>query len=975
MEHTEPKQSLLPFWQLLKVNLLQTVRRVTHAGSKSGTLSAIVALFLVLYPLIAAGMFWAGLRYVSKFPGLGDMLIERLVFLLFAFLFVMLLFSNIVVGYTNMFRNGETRFLQTLPISSDNIFRWKLVETTVVASWAFLMLVAPLLVAFGIHQKADASFYWITPFLVAMFIMLPSVLGCWVAVFIARYMDRSLFQITAVLLLVGLLYMVGIHLQPDAATEQTLETRVMDLLDRMMSKTDFAQMPFLPSYWVSSTVNHWVDGARNLSWFFIQLLLANVMFFGFLSFTETGRYFYRSLSTTLSRGSLAGDWSQLVTFTPRLCAQVIVLAWFLPLINFAPVHNYWKQQFAPVSEQYAAMKKDEDVNTVSLGMWLTNEVSALEPRIAQGGLYPLKPELRRIYERNLSGEIQQLGPDLDFLIQANLRGSVTGLDLTHGRTILQNRAAAFAAEQEATLMPDAPIDRLVFLEPTSDLELEGNTVRFTTGARDLQPGATYRIHLRHRVSLVDDNEMPTGETIWAPDPGNYLTGTLSAEGSRYRLTLGPPTGEENPVPIGVQGLDTVLWWQDQTTDTPPDPETEPSPEPSWILARTIEAPHAVAPTETASLPANGMLAIPLLALFAWVWNTRTAHCIAAGGIVLTLVYLIVQLNPVVSGISLEQSLGISGFIGMGAWIILVVALIQGASVLWQERLEARYQVWYRARLERQKEFHYQAGPLESVLSRIPFVSGDILAVLLKDLRVFWRDTAQWGQSLFLFIILLIYILNLRFFTEQFTTLFGGGRFGGDYFLKLVSFMNLAACSLNLATLTTRFVYPQFSLEGKRLWIVGLSPLGLGRVVQVKFLLATCISLLISFPLIWLSSEMLQLPTIQKLFFCAAISVMAFALNGLAVGMGVLYPNLKEDNPSKIVSGFGGTFCLVISFVYIGMAVMMLGIGSPFGSPWQFMGRADESRQLIYLSMFLIFSLMVGLGPLYYGLHRARRFEH
>ena len=33
-------------------------------------------------------------------------------------------------------------------------------------------------------------------------------------------------------------------------------------------------------------------------------------------------------------------------------------------------------------------------------------------------------------------------------------------------------------------------------------------------------------------------------------------------------------------------------------------------------------------------------------------------------------------------------------------------------------------------------------------------------------------------------------------------------------------------ALNLATLTTRFVYPQFSLEGKRLWIVGLSPLGL-----------------------------------------------------------------------------------------------------------------------------------------------------
>ena len=100
-------------------------------------------------------------------------------------------------------------------------------------------------------------------------------------------------------------------------------------------------------------------------------------------------------------------------------------------------------------------------------------------------------------------------------------------------------------------------------------------------------------------------------------------------------------------------------------------------------------------------------------------------------------------------------------------------------------------------------------------------------------------------------------------------------------------MNLAACALNLATLTTRFVYPQFSLEGKRLWIVGLSPLGLNRVVGVKFMLATVISLAISIPLIWLSSNMLHLPAAQKVFFCVGISVMALTLNGLAMGMGVM----------------------------------------------------------------------------------------
>ena len=55
--------------------------------------------------------------------------------------------------------------------------------------------------------------------------------------------------------------------------------------------------------------------------------------------------------------------------------------------------------------------------------------------------------------------------------------------------------------------------------------------------------------------------------------------------------------------------------------------------------------------------------------------------------------------------------------------------------------------------------------------------------------------------------------------------------------------------------------------------------------------------------------------------------MTFALNGLAIGLGVLYPNLKEANPGKIVSGFGGTLCLVLSFLYILASVLLLVFGT------------------------------------------------
>ena len=99
--------------------------------------------------------------------------------------------------------------------------------------------------------------------------------------------------------------------------------------------------------------------------------------------------------------------------------------------------------------------------------------------------------------------------------------------------------------------------------------------------------------------------------------------------------------------------------------------------------------------------------------------------------------------------------------------------------------------------------------------------------------MFWRDTTQWGQSVMLFGLLGVYIINLRNFTHQLNS---------EFWINLIAFLNLVACALNLASVTTRFVFPQFSLEGRRLWIVGLAPMGMARVVKTKFWLASIMSL-------------------------------------------------------------------------------------------------------------------------------------
>ena len=87
-----------------------------------------------------------------------------MLFILFAFLFALLLISNLVITYSNLFRNRETSFLHSLPMDPNTIFQWKFLESTVVASWAFLFLIAPMLAAYGLVEGVAWSFYPMTLF-------------------------------------------------------------------------------------------------------------------------------------------------------------------------------------------------------------------------------------------------------------------------------------------------------------------------------------------------------------------------------------------------------------------------------------------------------------------------------------------------------------------------------------------------------------------------------------------------------------------------------------------------------------------------------------------------------------------------------------------------------------------------------------------------------------------------------------------
>jgi ABC-2 type transport system permease protein len=222
--------------------------------------------------------------------------------------------------------------------------------------------------------------------------------------------------------------------------------------------------------------------------------------------------------------------------------------------------------------------------------------------------------------------------------------------------------------------------------------------------------------------------------------------------------------------------------------------------------------------------------------------------------------------------------------------------------------------------------------LHRLVDRLPGIDPITRALAIKDIRTFCRDISQWSQFAIFFGLLALHVVNMRNFAYD---------WNNEFWAAFVSFLNLGATSMTLATLTTRFVYPQFSLEGKRLWLVGMAPDGLRRMLLEKFWLSSAVSVAITLSLTLGSSWLRGEPPWMALLLGATVVLMSFALSGIAVGTGALFPNFgsgstanrRDDNPAKIVSGFGGTFCFVLSLAYILLVIGGEALPFYFYLPW------------------------------------------
>ena len=188
-------------------------------------------------------------------------------------------------------------------------------------------------------------------------------------------------------------------------------------------------------------------------------------------------------------------------------------------------------------------------------------------------------------------------------------------------------------------------------------------------------------------------------------------------------------------------------------------------------------------------------------------------------------------------------------------------------------------------------------------------------LVLKEVRLFFRDTTQWSQLVLLAVLVVVYVFNIKFLPLR-------GEGVGFFLRNVIPFLNLALAGFVLASVSARFIFPGVSLEGRTLWLLKSSPLAMRDLLWAKFWVGTLPLLALAIGIVGVTDWLLQVT--EFMFFVSVLTIvmMTFALAGLALGFGTIFPQFETENAAQIPTSFGGLLYMMASVALIGAVITL-----------------------------------------------------
>ena len=241
-------------------------------------------------------------------------------------------------------------------------------------------------------------------------------------------------------------------------------------------------------------------------------------------------------------------------------------------------------------------------------------------------------------------------------------------------------------------------------------------------------------------------------------------------------------------------------------------------------------------------------------------------------------------------------------------------------------------------------------------------------LVLKEVRVFFRDTTQWSQLILLGVLVMVYVVNIKFLPLR-------GEGVTFFLVNVVPFLNLVLAGFVLASIAARFIFPGVSLEGRTFWLLRSSPMSMRELLWSKFWVGTLPLLILALAIVGLTDVLLQVSDFMMAVSIFSITFMTMAIAGMAMGFGAVFPQFETENAAQIPTSFGGLLFMMSSVALIGAVVVLeakpvysyLG-AQAFGTP------ADPAAMVTGFGLAVLLCTAATLMPIEVALRRLETGE-
>ena len=217
-------------------------------------------------------------------------------------------------------------------------------------------------------------------------------------------------------------------------------------------------------------------------------------------------------------------------------------------------------------------------------------------------------------------------------------------------------------------------------------------------------------------------------------------------------------------------------------------------------------------------------------------------------------------------------------------------------------------------------------------------------------------------------LVVVYVINIKYLP-----LSGNGI--TRRLVNIVPLLNLGLAGFVLASIAARFIFPAVSMEGRTLWLLRSSPLPMRQLLWAKFWTGTIPLLVLAVGIVGVTDALMQVTPFVFVTSIFSVTLITFAVAGMALGLGTVFPQYETENAAQIPTSFGGLVFMIASTGLVGLVVVLEARPMLLYANSLVLGTPMDTRELVFgFGLAALLCLAATFIPLAVALRRLEATE-